>query len=131
MKLMIDLKNIIARQLPKMPKEYIVKLLFDRKHEAMVILKNNTKIIGGICFRVFDSQKFAEIVFLAVTGTEQVRGYGTRLMNKFKEEMQRRGMEYLLTYADNYAIGNIPNIFPYPYRLLQEARILENYQDDS
>lgn len=105
MKLMIDLKNIIARQLPKMPKEYIVKLLFDRKHEAMVIVKNKTKIIGGICFRVFESQKFAEIVFLAVTGNEQVRGYGTRLMNKYKEEMQRRGMEYLLTYADNYAIG--------------------------
>lgn len=53
-----------------MPKEYIVKLLFDRKHEAMVIRKNKTKIIGGICFRVFESQKFAEIVFLAVTGTE-------------------------------------------------------------
>jgi len=105
MKLMIDLKNIIARQLPKMPKEYIVKLLFDRKHEAMVIVKNKTKIIGGICFRTFESQKFAEIVFLAVTGTEQVRGYGTRLMNKYKEEMQKRGMEYLLTYADNYAIG--------------------------
>ena len=39
MKLLIDLKNIFARQLPKMPKEYIVKLVFDRNHESMVILK--------------------------------------------------------------------------------------------
>jgi histone acetyltransferase len=107
MKMLIDLKNIIARQLPKMPKEYIVKLIFDRKHEAMVIVKNETKIIGGICFRMFESQKFAEIAFLAVTAQEQVKGYGTRLMNKYKEEMQRRGVEFMLTYADNYAIGNI------------------------
>ena len=103
--MLIDLKNIISRQLPKMPKEYIVKLIFDRKHEAMVIVKNENKIIGGICFRTFESQKFAEIAFLAVTATEQVKGYGTRLMNKYKEEMQRREVDYLLTYADNYAIG--------------------------
>lgn len=88
-----------------MPKEYIVKLAFDRHHESMVILKNNTKVIGGICYRQYKSQRFAEVAFLAVTANEQVRGYGTRLMNKFKEHMQKQGIEYLLTYADNFAIG--------------------------
>lgn len=39
LKLLTDLKNIIAKQLPKMPKEYIVRLVFDRKHESMVIMK--------------------------------------------------------------------------------------------
>lgn len=34
-----------------MPKEYIVKLVFDRNHEAMVIIKNDKKVIGGICYR--------------------------------------------------------------------------------
>jgi histone acetyltransferase len=41
-----------------------------------------------------------------------VKGYGTRLMNKFKgklstnsEEMQRKNIEYLMTYADNFALG--------------------------
>lgn len=29
MRFIIDLKNIFARQLPKMPKEYIVKLVLD------------------------------------------------------------------------------------------------------
>ncbi len=43
MRLLIDLKNIFARQLPKMPKEYIVKLVFDRNHESMVILKVKNK----------------------------------------------------------------------------------------
>ena len=41
MKYLIDLKNIFARQLPKMPKEYIVKLVFDRNHESLVILRRN------------------------------------------------------------------------------------------
>ena len=67
-----------------MPKEYIVKLVFDRNHESMVILKNNQKVIGGICFREFKEERFAEIAFLAITSTEQIRGFGTRLMNKLK-----------------------------------------------
>ena len=43
-------KHIFATQLPKMPREYIVRLLFDRKHYTMVLLKNG-KVVGGICFR--------------------------------------------------------------------------------
>jgi histone acetyltransferase len=50
----------------------------------MIILKDDSKVIGGICFRVFENEKFAEIAFLAITSNEQVRGYGTRLMNKLK-----------------------------------------------
>ena len=53
LKMLIDLKHIFSRQLPKMPTEYIVQLVFDRNHESMVILKDETKVIGGICFRVF------------------------------------------------------------------------------
>lgn len=44
-------------------------------------------------------QKFAEVAFLAVTSTEQVKGYGTRLMNHLKEHVKRSGIEYFLTYA--------------------------------
>ena len=40
MKLLTDLKNIIAKQLPKMPKEYIVRLVFDKHHESMIIVKS-------------------------------------------------------------------------------------------
>ena len=40
MKLLTDLKNIIAKQLPKMPKEYIVRLVFDKRHESMIITKS-------------------------------------------------------------------------------------------
>ena len=59
LKYLLDLKNIFARQLPKMPKEYIVKLVFDRNHESMIILKNGMKVVGGICFREFKPERFA------------------------------------------------------------------------
>jgi hypothetical protein len=36
---LINLKNIFSRQLPKMPKEYIVRLVFDRRHISLAILK--------------------------------------------------------------------------------------------
>ena len=44
-----------------------------------------------------------------MTATEQVRGFGTRLMNIYKDLMRKKGIEYLLTYADNYAIGILLN----------------------
>lgn len=124
----------------------------------MCIMKKG-RVIGGICFRPFGSQQFAEIVFWsvstssigisgsnsrrlrwqlrcrscraciqrcervlcadhvrvtwislslcvsAITSTEQVKGYGTRLMNQLKEHVKTEGIRYFLTYADNYAIG--------------------------
>jgi histone acetyltransferase len=50
----------------------------------MIILKNNTQVVGGICFREFKGQRFTEIVFLAIASTEQIKGFGKRLMNKLK-----------------------------------------------
>jgi histone acetyltransferase len=97
-------KNIFATQLPKMPREYIARLVFDRKHRSLIAVKNN-KVVGGICFRPFISNHFAEIAFCAVTSSEQVKGYGTRLMNHLKEATKLDGINHFLTYADNYAIG--------------------------
>lgn len=101
---LINLKNIIARQLPKMPKEYIVRLVFDHRHYSLVICKRD-RIIGGITYRPYFDQKFAEIAFCAINGTEQVKGYGTILMNQLKHHVQNQKIEFFLTYADNYALG--------------------------
>lgn len=49
---LINLKNIFSAQLPKMPKEYIIRLVLDRNHRSMCIVKG-AKVIGGICFRPF------------------------------------------------------------------------------
>ncbi|CAI5736361.1 unnamed protein product [Peronospora destructor] len=99
------LKNIFAKQLPKMPKEYIVRLVFDKNHRSMLILKNDTHVIGGICYRPFEKNGFAEIAFCAINASDQVKGYGTRLMNHLKEYVKTENITHFLTYADNYAIG--------------------------
>eukprot|EP00605_Chrysophyceae_sp_TOSAG23-4_P001386 GSChrysophyteH1.ASY1.ANO1.1506.1 assembled CDS len=101
---LIHLKNIFSKQLPKMPKEYIVRLVLDKRHISLAIRRDN-KIIGGICYRPYYEQRFGEIAFCAISGTEQVRGFGTLLMNHLKFYVQKDKIEYFLTYADNYAIG--------------------------
>ena len=45
---------------------------FGRKHKTLALVKDN-KPIGGICFRMFPTQNFTEIVFCAVTSNEQVK----------------------------------------------------------
>ena len=58
-----------------MPKEYITRLVFDPKHKCLALVKDS-RVIGGICFRMFPSQGFTEIVFCAVTSNEQVHAIG-------------------------------------------------------
>uniref|UniRef100_A0A8C4LER4 Histone acetyltransferase n=1 Tax=Equus asinus asinus TaxID=83772 RepID=A0A8C4LER4_EQUAS len=101
---LVGLQNVFSHQLPRMPKEYITRLVFDPKHKTLALIKDG-RVIGGICFRMFPSQGFTEIVFCAVTSNEQVKGYGTHLMNHLKEYHIKHDILNFLTYADEYAIG--------------------------
>ena len=101
---LIDLKNIFSAQLPKMGKEYIARLVLDRKHISL-ICRFQGLVVGGVTYRPHPTQAFAEIAFCAVSASHQVRGYGQRIMNQLKELAKREGIENLLTYADNHAIG--------------------------
>ncbi|KAI0516332.1 hypothetical protein KFK09_009004 [Dendrobium nobile] len=102
---LIGLKNIFARQLPNMPKEYIVRLVMDRSHKSMMVIRLN-QVVGGITYRPYLSQRFGEIAFCAITADEQVKGYGTRLMNHLKQHARDvDGLTHFLTYADNNAVG--------------------------
>ncbi|QQP55628.1 Histone acetyltransferase KAT2Alike, partial [Caligus rogercresseyi] len=101
---LIALQNVFSHQLPRMPKEYITRLVFDPKHKTLALVKDG-RPIGGICFRMFPSQGFSEIVFCAVTSNEQVKGYGTHLMNHLKDYHIRNGVFHFLTFADEFAIG--------------------------
>jgi len=102
--MLVTLRNIFSKQLPKMPKQYITRLIFDRCHRSLCIIKHGI-IVGGICFRPFKQQGFSEIAFCAITSSEQVKGYGTHLMNHLKEANRLDGIYHFLTYADNFAIG--------------------------
>lgn len=101
---LIGMQNVFSHQLPRMPKEYITRLVFDPKHRCLALVKDNN-VIGGICFRMFPSQGFTEIVFCAVTSNEQVKGYGTHMMNHLKDYHITHNILHFLTFADEFAIG--------------------------
>ena len=103
---LLQLRNLFSKALVKMPRDYLIRMIFDRRHLTYTMYRDNGTIVGGLCFRPFPHRCFAEVVFLAIAQGEQVRGKGTRLMNHFKEYCKRElGIKYLLTYADNFAIG--------------------------
>ena len=145
-----QLKIIFQRQLPKMPREYIARLIYDKRHESIILLSIpeplsekipkllapdvdmqkattgisarstlvhesipesasiNLNVLGGITLRRFGpDHPFLEIVFCAISSTDQVRGYGAFLMCVLKSWVRLRypTITFLLTYADNYAVG--------------------------
>ncbi|KAI0103333.1 histone acetyltransferase GCN5 [Nemania sp. FL0031] len=104
--ILTGLKCLFQKQLPKMPKEYIARLVYDRNHLSIAIVKQPLEVIGGITFREFRVHKFAEIVFCAIASDQQVKGYGAHLMAHLKDYVKATSpVMHYLTYADNYATG--------------------------
>jgi histone acetyltransferase len=104
--ILTGLKCIFQKQLPKMPKDYIARLVYDRTHLSIAIIKHPLEVVGGITYRPFNSRKFAEIVFCAVSSDQQVKGYGSHMMSHLKDYVKATSpIQHFLTYADNYAIG--------------------------
>jgi histone acetyltransferase len=104
-----ELKEIFGTQLPSMPKEYIVRLVFDKNHKSVCAIKNINGVlqaIGAITYRPYYPERLGEIAFCAIKTDQQVRGYGTRLMNQTKHFAKTvDGLDHFVTYADNFAIG--------------------------
>lgn len=117
-----------------MPKDYIARLVYDRTHVSMAIVKHPLEVLGyvhvsrthtpipmkvkladfsssdgflrGITYRPFKGRQFAEIVFCAISSDQQVKGYGAHLMSHLKDYVKATSdVMHFLTYADNYAIG--------------------------
>ncbi|WUR04068.1 histone acetlytransferase GCN5 [Vairimorpha necatrix] len=86
--LLIKLKSLFQRQLSKMPREYILRQIFDYKHINLLILNNSNVVIAGICYRPFYSRNFFEIVFCAVDLNYQVKGIGSFMMDILKEHVK-------------------------------------------
>lgn len=77
---LVALKSLFSKQLPKMPRAYIARLVFDRRHTAIAILSDDPavkdtdeEVIGSICYRAFPEMRFAEIAFCAVNAAHQVK----------------------------------------------------------
>ncbi|CDJ29111.1 LOW QUALITY PROTEIN: uncharacterized protein EMH_0046970 [Eimeria mitis] len=52
---LISAKNIFSRQLPKMPRDYIARLVLDRSHFTFCLCKKD-RVVGGVCFRPYFQQ---------------------------------------------------------------------------
>jgi histone acetyltransferase len=79
----------------------------DRNSRGLAMVKHGYKVVAGITYRPFAHRGFIEIVFCAVSSSNQVKGYGGHLMDHFKKHIQDTydNVDYFLTYADNYAVG--------------------------
>jgi histone acetyltransferase len=82
--ILTGLKCIFQKQLPKMPKEYIARLVYDRTHLSLAIVKRPLEVVGGITYKPFKGRTFAEIVFCAISSEQQVKGYGAHMMSHLK-----------------------------------------------
>ncbi|KAJ9129976.1 Bromodomain-containing protein, partial [Pleurostoma richardsiae] len=104
--ILTGLKYIFQKQLPEMPKCYIARLVYDRTHLSIAIVKKPLEVVGGITYRPVKGRRFAEIVFCAVSSDQQVKGYGAHMMSHLKDYVKATSdVMHFLTYADNYAIG--------------------------
>lgn len=69
--ILTGLKTLFQKQLPKMPREYIARLVYDNNSRSLAIIKRGYKVVGGICYRPFPHRGFAEIVFFATNSADQ------------------------------------------------------------
>ena len=73
--LLCKLVGIFSKCLPNMPRTYISRLVFDRRHRSVIIRHKNGRVVAGITYRPFHERKFAEIAFCAVAQTLQGVGF--------------------------------------------------------
>ncbi|KAF7858889.1 hypothetical protein EAF04_008930 [Stromatinia cepivora] len=121
-------QEVVREALSSMSPEYVAKSVLDPTHTSLVMIKkteariNETskgeigkssqqveRVIGGICYRVWgEKRNFVEMVYLVVATDYHGGGYGSHLVNHFKDEIKssyaERVME-VLAYADLTAIG--------------------------
>lgn len=104
--ILTGLRCLFQKQLPKMLKDYIARLVYYYKHVSLAIVKMPLEVIRRITFRPFPQRKFAEIVFCAVSSHQQIKGYGAHLMGHLNDYVKATSpVMHFLTYADNYATG--------------------------
>lgn len=91
--ILIKVKMLFQKQLSKMPRGYILRQVFDKKHSHLVLMNSFDNIIGAICYRPFFHKYFIEIVFCAVDQNYQVKGIGSFMMDVLKENIKRETYE--------------------------------------
>lgn len=78
---------------------------------------------------MFPTQGFTEIVFCAVTSNEQVKGYGTHMMNHLKDYHVKNNVYHFLTFADEFAIGKILVLMLPQHKLNFDRKLVRNSEN--
>ena len=66
--------------MPAFPQEYICRLVYNRRHRSVALVKKSGAVVGGITYRAFRTLKLGEIAFCAITSAEQVRLVATAVL---------------------------------------------------
>ena len=62
-----------------------------------MLVNTDGKVLGAICFRMFSTQHYSEVVLCEVASNEQVKGYGAHLMNHLKEYHLEQNIYHFIT----------------------------------
>lgn len=104
---LLHVKYLFQKMLPKMPRDYILRQVFDENQSCMTLNERIEskdgvfRIVGAVLFRPCFERGLVEIVFLAVDSEYHVSGYGTFLFNCFKEICK-------LQYSTFFKLGHSP-----------------------
>ncbi|ORD97669.1 GCN5 [Hepatospora eriocheir] len=122
---LLRVKVLFQKMLPKMPKDYILRQVFDPKQCIVMLCTEDEKIIvAAACFRPAYSRNLVELVFLAVSNESHLKGYGTFIVNVFKETIKYQYIHYL-TYGDKFLM------FMNNYIKLEDFKIIYSENDEN
>lgn len=140
--ILTGLKTLFQKQLPKMPREYIARLVYDANSKALAIVKHGYKVVGGICYRPFPQRGFAEIVFFATASVDQVK-VSQNIVNNSHLGSHYSSFVFVGLVGIWWDVdeplqsahpGNVPRYDALPYicrqlcrRLFPQARIFQGY----
>lgn len=141
---LLHVKYLFQRMLPKMPKDYILRQVFDENQCCMTINEQIEgkpdvyRILGAILYRPCFVRNLVEIVFLAIDSDYHISGYGSFMFNCFKEVIKLQFSAYLKigdSYKDKNIIINDLSIFDNPTQIeiadLEINKILVNSDNNT
>lgn len=88
---LLHIKILFQKMLPKMPRDYILRQVFDENHVCLTLNqpldenKNIFRIIGAVCYQPCFERKINEIIFFAIDSDFHINGFGSFLFSCLKE----------------------------------------------
>lgn len=64
LKYLLGIKQLFQKMLPKMPKKYILRQVFDYKHCSLVLEDSYGVVVGAACYRPAFERNLIELFFL-------------------------------------------------------------------